>query len=220
MEKNLEKSFSENVAKRYLLEIFRKKWAGTGNLKLDQVLSIPTLYAEPVSKEEFESFLDNWFNNVNDERAEYTRITAPKEQELAFLSALYLPLFSANQQIDESNYDIEHLATQKLMKTQLARFEGKLRLPVSSIGNLCLLPEYTNRSKKEKTLYEDDEYLMKSKMSVREIEEIYSFTKKEDLEWIHDMNSTLEEFKSYYLNFIEVHFSRMKKILLDNYNNI
>lgn len=218
--KSLEKGFADNVAKRYLSEIFRKKWAGTGNVKLDQILSVPSFYAETITKEEFESSLDVWFNNVKEERAEYVKIAAPKEQELAFLSAIYLTLFTANQQTDESNYDIEHLATQKLMKTHLTRFEGQLRLPISSIGNLCLLPEYANRSKRDKTLYEDDEYLRKLDMTIEEIEERYSFTTKTDLDWIHDMNSTMDEFKDNYMCFIENHFNRMKHILLDNYNNI
>lgn len=187
---------------------------------MDQILSVPSFYAETITKEEFESSLDVWFNNVKEERAEYVKIAAPKEQELAFLSAIYLTLFTANQQTDESNYDIEHLATQKLMKTHLTRFEGQLRLPISSIGNLCLLPEYANRSKKDKTLYEDDEYLRKLDMTIEEIEERYSFTTKTDLDWIHDMNSTMDEFKDNYMCFIENHFNRMKHILLDNYNNI
>lgn len=218
--KNLEKGFADNAAKRYLSEIFRKRWAGTGNVKLDQILSIPSFYAEPITKDEFESSLDGWFNNVKDERAEYIKIAAPKEQELAFLSAIYLTLFTANQQADGSNYDIEHLATQKLMKTHLTRFDGQLRLPISSVGNLCLLPEYANRSKRDKTLYEDDEYLRKLNMTIEEIEERYSFTTKTDLDWIHDMNSTMDEFKENYMCFIENHFNKMKRILLDNYNNI
>lgn len=213
-------NFSSNVTKRYLSEIFNKKWAATGNVKLDKILEIPTFYAETITKDEFKSSLDNWFNSMNSERTEFTRINVPKEPELAFLSAIYLTQFTASQQTDDSNYDIEHLATQKLMKTHLNRFDGNLRLPISSIGNLCLLPEYTNRSKKEKTLYDDTDYLVKSKLTLEEIEKKYSFTCKSDLDWLADSGSTAEEFKQNYMSFIDNHFHRMEDILLNNYDLI
>ena len=218
--KEYENNFASNISKRYLSEIFRKKWIGTGNAKLDQILSIPNFYAMPVTKEEFKSTMDSWFNAMNEERAELTRIAAPKEPELVFLSAVYQTLFTAADHCDGSNYDIEHIATQKLMKDHLLRFDGHLRLPLSSIGNLCLLPEYTNRSKKDKTLYDDEYYLSKSKITLEELENKFSFTKKEDLEWIYDTNSSMEEFKANYMNFIENHFKKMEDILLENYDKL
>lgn len=48
------------------------------------------------------------------------------------------------------------------MKKHLDKFDGNLRLPISSIGNLCLFSEYTNRSKKDKIIYKDSDYLKKS----------------------------------------------------------
>jgi hypothetical protein len=40
------------------------------------------------------------------------------------------------------------------MKTLLKDRPG-LGLPISSIGNLCLLPEYNNRAKQDKLIYDD-----------------------------------------------------------------
>ena len=42
---------------------------------------------------------------------------------------------------NETKYDIEHLATMNLLKKQLDRFDGDFKLPISLMGNLCLLPE-------------------------------------------------------------------------------
>ena len=135
------------------------------------------------------------------------------------IAAVYLTTFSASQQVDGSKYDIEHLAPQGIMKKHLDRFDGNLRLPISSIGNLCLLPEYANRSKKDKTIYKDTDYLVKSKLTIEQIEEKYSFTKKEDLKWIDDYASTQVEFESSYMKFITDRFEAMKKKLLDNFND-
>ena len=82
------------------------------------------------------------------------------------------------------------------------------------------MPEYANRSKRDKTLYEDKEYLTKSKLTIDQIEGKYSFTKKEDLDWILDWTSSKDEFENAYRDFIKKHFNNMKKILLDNYEQI
>ena len=199
-----EKAFKKNVAKIFIMESLQKRWSGTGDKKLDAVLINPEYYTKAVDIAEFESVLDSWFDTLNTERSEYRRISAPKEQELLILSAIYLCSFSAAQQVDGSNYDIKHLATQNLMKKRLDKFDGNLRLPISSIGNLCLLPEYANRSKKDKTIYEDTDYLNKSNMTIAQVEERYSFTKKEDLEWILDTSLPQDEFAKEYMTFIKI----------------
>lgn len=215
-----EKALKKNAAKIYLMETFQKRWTGTGDKKMDQVIVTPDYYTKEVTKTDFEVSLDSWFEIMTSERSEFKRIASPKEQELLFLSAVYLSIFSAGQQVDGSNYDIEHLATQNLMKKHLDRFDGKLRLPISSIGNLCLLPEYANRSKKDKTIYDDNEYLKKSKMKIEDIENNYSFTSKTDLEWLNDETLPMDEFEDKYRQFIKAHFEKMKKKLIENYSYI
>ena len=215
-----EKAFKKNVAKIFIMESLQKRWGGTGDKKLDVVLINPEYYTKDIDVAEFESALDAWFDTLNSERSEFKRIAAPKEQELIILSAIYLCSFSASQQVDGSNYDIEHLATQNLMKKHLDRFDGNLRLPISSIGNLCLLPEYANRSKKDKTIYEDSDYLKKSNMTIEQIESKYSFTSKSDLQWITDMSSSQDEFTKAYMGFIKTHFENMKRVLRIHFEQI
>lgn len=214
-----EKLFKRNVAKIYMMEVIQRRWSGTGDKKMDLILVNPEYYIREVKKDEFEKTLDNWFELLNTERSEFKRIASPKEPELLMIAAVYLTIFSASQQVDGSKYDIEHLAPQGIMKKHLDRFDGNLRLPISSIGNLCLLPEYANRSKKDKTIYKDTDYLVKSKLTIEQIEEKYSFTKKEDLKWIDDYASTQVEFESSYMKFITDRFEAMKKKLLDNFND-
>ncbi|MCR5673001.1 MAG: DUF262 domain-containing protein [Lachnospiraceae bacterium] len=215
-----EQAFKKNVGKIYIMDSLQKKWSGTGDKKLDMILVNPRHYTRDVAIDEFERVVDAWFSTLNDERKEYKKITSPKEQELLFLSAVYMDYFSASQQVDDSCYDIEHLATQHLMKAHLERFNGELRLPISSIGNLCLLPQYENRSKKEKTLYDDDGYLKKSNYSLKEIEEKYSFTASKDLEWIKDMKMSKSLLEKNYLKFINIHFNNLKTKLKDHYDRI
>lgn len=88
------------------------------------------------------------------------------------------------QALDETKYDIEHIVTKKLMKDHLAKFEKnniEIHLPLSSIGNICLLPEFVNRRKQKDTIYQDKAYLTaikKKDLTLEEVESKYSFTDK------------------------------------------
>jgi len=97
------------------------------------------------------------------------------------------------------------------MKNKLKSRIG-LYLPISSIGNICLLPEYNNRSKKDKLIYEDLTYI--GKLGLNELEEKYTFTTKEDYEWL-DEPLTNEEFKKSYHNFLNKRFDTIKDKVLN-----
>ncbi|MCX4340690.1 MAG: DUF262 domain-containing protein [Lachnospiraceae bacterium] len=218
--KKYKDSFNKNVSKIYIMEILQRRWIGTGDKKMDLILSNPSYYTREIRKEEFEKVLDNWYEVSNTERMEYLKIATPKESELLIIATIYLPCFSATQQTDGSNYDIEHLVPQNMIKAHLNRFEGKLKLPISSIGNLCLLPEAANRSKRDKTIYMDKEYLKKSNMTIEEVEEKYSFTEKSDLEWIIDNQATEDEIRDNYMQFIDTRYNRIKEKIFENYGQI
>lgn len=217
---SLKDRFKRNAAKIYIMDVLQRKWAGSGDKRLDQIITAPDIYCRTVDRKDFEIVLDNWNKQLNDERMEISRVTSPKEQELLMLAVVYLSSFTAEQQIDSSKYDVEHLATKKLMKIQLDRFEAHLKLPISSFGNLCLLPEYENRSKGEKTIYDDSDYLSKSDLTIETVERLYSFTTKEDLEWIHDELLTEEELATTYLEFVNKRYEVMKGKVLNKYDSI
>ncbi len=86
--------------------------------------------------------------------------------------------------------------------------------------NLCLLPEYENRSKGKKTIYEDTEYLTKSKLDIVTVEKNYTFTESGDLDWLEDNKLTVDEFKAAYFRFIQKRFDTMKTIVLNHFNKI
>lgn len=217
----LESAIKKNLSKIYIMEILQQRWAGSGDKKMDGIITNLRYYARDIAEEEFRQVLENWFNSLNLERSEYRKIPAPKEPELLIIAAVYLMnQFSADKQMDDSKYDIEHLATKALMREHLDKFDGQLRLPISSIGNLCLLPQFENRSKGKKTIYQDSDYLSKTHVDMSYIENNYSFTKKEDLEWIEDSYADADDLKSMYLQFISKRFSNMVDILIANFNKL
>ena len=211
----------ENLSKKYIMEILQGRWSGSGNTKLDLIISNNDYYAQVISSESFLNVFESWFNAMNMERQERKQVPKPKEPELLMLSTIYLMSdFPADSQLNGSKFDIEHLAPKQKMKDRLEKYSPEVKLPISSFGNLCLLPEYENRSKGKKTLYEDTEYLSKSKLSLNEIENNYSFTQKTDLDWILDDTLSENEFKKAYFDFLTNRFNRLKQILIDNYSKI
>lgn len=209
--KTFKDSFIENALKAYLIDILQINWRGSGDKKLNYILINPSYYTRNIMKEEFESALNLWYESIKNERNEYKKIMNPKEADKVLLNIIYSNQFKAIDQIDDSTYDIEHLATKGMMKKQLERFEGKLRLPISSIGNLCLLPTEYNQAKGEKTVYQYRD----KKMSIDEIENKFSFTNIEDLSWIENMDLTQEELKYEYNKYLDTRFERIKEKLFE-----
>lgn len=219
--KTYERLFENNAAKNYIAEILQHKWSNAGDRKIDQIIITPHLYTRKIDAKEFEDIMDNWYNSLNNERVELGKVATPKEPEQLMLAVVYLMNnFSAKLQLDSSKFDIEHLATKQLMKDRLANYNGELRLPISSFGNLCLLPEYENRSKGKKTIYHDTEYLKESKLTIQQVERDYSFTEEGDLDWIEIKTLSAKEFSENYYSFINKRYKKMKGIIISNYEKL
>ena len=93
-------------------------------------------------------------------------------------------------------------------------YNDDFRLPISSIGNICLLPEYDNRSKKNLTIYQDSDYL--NSVDIKEIESKYTFTTKEMMDWLNDKNLSQEKFKEEYYKFLNLRYMKIKELIKKN----
>lgn len=209
--KEFREKFLRNLLVTYLIDILQINWRGSGDKRLNYIILNQTYYTRTISKEEFKSVLNIWFDNIKNERNEFKKIQNPKEADKVILNIIYSNILKASQQIDDSKYDIEHLATKGIMKKRLEKFRGGLRLPISSIGNVCLLPEEYNRGKGEKTIYQyEDPSIM-----IEQIEQNYSFTKLLDMEWLNNENISKEELEIRYNNFINNRFDIIKEKLIE-----
>lgn len=210
--KTYKNKFKQNAIKIYLMDILQSSWRGSGDKKLNNTILNNDYYIKNVTETELSQVLNIWYENMKTERKEYQKVMSPKEPERAILNIIYSNVFTAADQIDGTYYDIEHLATKELMKNQLARFntsEESTRLPISALGNLCFLREEINRKKKGKTIYQIDVE------NLQEIEDKFTFTKREDLKWIEDFSTSKEEFIKSYNNFIDNRYIILKDKLLE-----
>ena len=183
--------------------------------KLNNIILNGAYYYREISWKEFESVLNLWFDSILEERREEKKIDTPKECEKILLNIIYAHSFRAADQLGTANYDIEHLAPKAAMKARLEEINKdksdaqRLKLPISSIGNLCYLPDVDNRAKGKKTIYEDQGYL--KGRNIQEIEEKYSFTVHDDLRWLENENITAEDIKNAYYSFVLTRWGKMKE---------
>lgn len=214
---NYERKLKDHAWKRYFLDILHARWKGAGDKRLDNVVFDRGYYTQEIGWSEFKSSITQWYEQTKTEKREHKRVTPPQEAEKIFFALLYLPIFTAGDQADQSKYDVEHLATKSLMKKCLDRYDGNLRLPIGSIGNLCLLPQRENRAKRDKTIYGDSSFLQKSKYTLAELEEKFTFTNKDNLSWIDDSTLDQDAFEKKYLDYLDIRFDAMVDKIKNNF---
>lgn len=211
---NNKQKFKDWAFINYLYDILRKEWSGTGDKLLDQTSLNHDYYTKERKKDQMYNLLSTWFSESNN-RQEYVKIPNPKNDEKLLMSVLYSQIFSAHDQLSNTRYDIEHICPKNLMKKKLDKYKGQLKLPISSFGNICLLPEFDNRKKKDRTIYNDDLYMNSVSSRLNDIETKYTFTTRESLQFL-EADQSLEDFKSEYFKFIESRFEIVVKKILDN----
>lgn len=204
------KAFLKHLPKHYLYDVYRKAWSGSGDSKLDNlviddkdqewnstILNSPYLYT--VNQTDFKSVVSSWINDENQK----DKTTVSKEVKL-FHNCLFK---NSRVRYESTSQDYEHIVPKK--KFEVIKNGNSSRIPISSPCNITLIPEYDNRSKKDKTYFEYEEINqgVKRKYSVSELDE-YRYPRKDELDFVHFKTLTVED----YLLFIN---SRKEKMLND-----
>ncbi len=208
----------KNALKKYVYDIISGYWAGHGDNSLDTIIhENPEIYTKEIRENDFRAVMLSWFNRQLSERKELSAkdVKAPAEPEKVLLNLIYSNTFSAADQLSIEKFDIEHLATKKLMEKRLKCYKD-LKLAISSFGNICLLPEYTNRKKQDSIIYDDLVYIDKvgNVLNIRDIEDKFTFTTEKDFEWIKNYDLSKEEFEDAYNDFVTKRFNKMNEMII------
>lgn len=216
-----EQILKKTIPQHYFYDILCKNWAD-GNLgKLYGTVKQDgeNKYLSRIDKSLWDAKLDEWLATTLSRR-EKTNIAGAKPVERLFLNCIYVKTFTAYDQLAADKYDIEHLGTKHMLK-EIIKAHNWEGLPISSIGNICLLPEYDNRKKKDKTIYQDAKYLSylaSKQQSISDIEDKFSFTEASDLSWMSDNYSDGEYgvFLDKFTVYAKKRFGKMKKKFYDS----
>lgn len=204
---------SNNLVHYYVYDIITNYWSEGGTGKIHAAAK-PNRYMNEISSRAWIVALDGFFERSM-LRAESKKVANPKSEEFVVLNCIYLKTFTAMDQLSIERFDVEHIAPKDQMR-RLIDICGGEGLPISCIANLCYLPEYVNRSKKDKNFYQDKKYLQYVKLE--DIETKYSFTEEEDLDWMDMPYEKAEDFevlKEYYTDFCTKRFEKIKHLFCD-----
>lgn len=205
-----ESMYRKLLLAHYVADIVSNEWHDGGGSKVYSV-NRDKKYDQAISKQYWESLLENYYQ-AQLANGQTERFSNPTNADCVILNCVYVNIFSANDQLSEKKFDIEHLATKERMRTLMKKVEG-IRLPVSCIANLCYLPEDINRGKREKTIYEVNGL----SLDIETIEEKFSFTTVDDFSWMYISYSSqnADKLKSNYINFLNKRFSLIKQKFLE-----
>ena len=207
---NKKVGLAKNLRLYYVYDIITNYWNEGGTGKIHSAAK-PNRYMQEISPRAWKIALDSYFEKSMF-RTESSKIAGPKSEEYVILNCIYLSTFTAMDQLSIDRFDVEHIAPKDQMKKLIAKCNGS-GLPISSIANLCYLPEYVNRSKRDRNFYQDTNYLQQIDLDV--VEQKYSFTTREDLEWMDIPYDTAEDFdvlKQFFTEFCTARFETLKKL--------
>ena len=206
-------TIAKNLVHYYVYDIITNYWSEGGTGKIHAAAK-PNRYMNEISSRAWMVALDGFFERSM-LRAESKKVANPKSEEFVVLNCIYLKTFTAMDQLSIERFDVEHIAPKEQMRKLIEACKGE-GLPISCIANLCYLPEYVNRSKKDKNFYQDKKYLQYVKLE--EVEAKYSFTEEEDLDWMDMPYEKPEDFavlKEYYTDYCTKRFSKIKHLFCD-----
>lgn len=203
---------AKNLVKYYVYDIITNYWSEGGTGKIHAAAK-PNRYMMDISSRAWMVALDSFFERSM-LRTETKKVSSPKSEEYVVLNCIYLKTFTAMDQLSIDRFDVEHIAPKEQMRKLIDSCNGE-GLPISCIANLCYLPEYVNRSKKDKNFYQDKKYLLH--VNLDELESKYSFTEAEDLEWM-DMpyeSTDFDVLKEYYTDYCTKRFDKIKHLFCE-----
>ena len=206
---------AQNLIRYYVYDILVDYWRAGGTKSVYN----SKRYMSEIPPRAWRTALDGFFDKSmsrHEGMSGKNGIPNPHEEEYVILNCIYLTTFTAMDQLSIASFDVEHIAPKEQMKKLIAMCRGK-GLPISCVANLCYLPEYDNRSKKDQNFYQDKKYLQK--VDIAEIERKYSFTTSDDLEWMDMPYQGTEDFeylRKEYTNFCVNRFAKIKKLFCES----
>jgi len=205
---------AKNLVQYYVYDIITNYWSEGGTGKIHAAAK-PNRYMNAISSRAWMVALGGFFEKSM-LRSETKKVANPKSEEFVVLNCIYLKTFTAMDQLSIDRFDVEHISPKEQMRKLIESCNGD-GLPISCIANLCYLPEYVNRSKKDKNFYQDKKYLLNVKLS--DVESKYSFTESEDLEWMdvpYEKPEDFEVLKEYYVEYCTKRFDKIKHLFCES----
>lgn len=140
------KEFVKNMPKNYLYDIISGYWAGSGDSKLANELQKDieeNRFVKTIDPFRWNALLDDWTSSL----------TQKAMKQRSFEERLFMNYIMSSR-IPKTKYhnkpfELECIIPEKRFNTTFKNKNG-----LCALGNLCFIPQFENRSKQDKTIYE------------------------------------------------------------------
>jgi hypothetical protein len=207
---NVGKDLQNNIPYHYLYDILRNYWVGVKDFKdLD--------YSRKLSRDAWDSLLDQWFENNQLRRRETERVRM-RDADYLFLNYIYTYTFWHGEVLSPQEFELEHIVPVGLLQGLIEKSKGQ-GLPISAVSNFGLLNKEFNTQKKDTTIYEYYDKQIKKLTDADQIKELQSqindaerflFITREQLNFIDDKLSA-ENYERLYIQFLRNRFKVLKE---------
>lgn len=191
-----------------LLNIFENNWGNAGDTKLDTSIGINSdnklKYLKHPNKSDIIASFDLYMKRQNETDSLAAGVKSVDKMLLAYL--LNKEIAKNGNIVENNKIDIEHIVTQKILK------DNEIRL-ISPLCNLCFLPHYENRAKKDKIIYD---FIDESKLLIIDEKKLLRFLypTREELQEIIQNQTNLDLIK--YRRFLENRKEILKKAMANS----
>lgn len=179
-------SILKNIERDILLNIFNNKWGNAGDTKLDDSVGIDTgklKYLTNIKDSELKEYFNLYMNEENDKESLSAGIKA--ENKLILTYMLNREIKKNGEIVENMNHlEFEHIVTKKILK------ENNIKL-VSPLCNICYLPEFDNRSKRDKLMYEHYDATKIAEVNESTLDK-FIYPSRKELSGIMDNTQTLD----------------------------
>lgn len=205
--KDLERVY-KSIEADILLNIFENRWGNSGNTQLDKALGLGSdslKYLKlPTNKELIKSF-ETYLERQNENEAMAGGV---KTNDKMILSYFLNNEIRENGEIVENltTVDVEHIITKDILK------KNDIKL-VSPLCNVCYLPKYENRSKKNEFMYD---FYNSGKLAdvEEEVLQRFNYPTRDELQSVNQVKHDLS--LDVYKGFLE----KRKEVLVEKFANI
>lgn len=143
------KEIKRFLHKHYLYDILRRYWSGSGDSKLEEIISDPSTcrYVKDINRDSFERIVSEWLTSFNT-KGNLTTVSAETKLFLNYLLRLHAKPFD----VSKTEYDIEHCVPKKVLQDYFVK--KNISVPISAPCNLVYIPKSENRGKGDSTYYQ------------------------------------------------------------------
>ncbi|ADE19887.1 DUF262 domain-containing protein [Mycoplasma crocodyli] len=203
------KILDETLWKYYVFDIISSKWS-TGPDKTIYTFNKSNRYLEKITINSFSSEFDSYYNKTREKKG-YIKIPNPTNKDLIILNTIYMKYFSAEDQLSKL-FHVEHLIPKNKLRELSQKFKTN-DLAISCLSNFAYLPSDLNIMKKDNTIYEFYNTNKDFKYKLDEIEKRYTFTTRDEFNWLNNITSSSELVEKYN-EYLDHRYQNMKKKFL------